>query len=63
MDLKARLTNRPALAHDVLRFTMALVFLSHTITRMLTKRDDHRGPDRPGAYRAFRTRSSVPNAE
>lgn len=30
--------DRPRLAHDILRYTLALEFLSHTITRMATDR-------------------------
>ena len=32
------LDNRPLLAHHVLRFTLALVFLSHGVTRVVTDR-------------------------
>ena len=43
--MKSLLAHNPAAAHLVLRSMMALVFLSHTITRMVT--------DRVGAFGAF----------
>jgi putative oxidoreductase len=38
MSVRAIDFHRPKLAHDILRYTLAVEFLSHTITRMATDR-------------------------
>ena len=36
--MKSWIANNPRIAHDLLRYTLAVVFLSHTITRIVTNR-------------------------